>query len=99
MTRNRAYPLVAAVAALTCARSQAMTDADFELSRAAGIPDSIAAIVRAESGAGLGSLRPLDSLGNFLPARGVAIAVAEAKVNATLGRLQARLGPDYIVLH
>jgi hypothetical protein len=96
---SRIAPLVFALQIACAPQQPSVTRADSALGREAGIPDSALLFIRAASKEPLGALRPLDSLGNFLAARGVSIALRERDVNQTMTSLKARLGTAYLVLH
>jgi Domain of unknown function (DUF4253) len=88
-----------AAALLACGQSPTLTTAEMELGRAAGIPESALAVIRAASKGPLEPVRVLDSLGNLGAIRGVGFALDQGRVKSTLALLQTQLGPDYFVVH
>jgi hypothetical protein len=97
--RRWSIPSLGFAAYLACQQHVSLTAAEYALGRQANIPDSALLLIRAASTEPLGALRPLDSLGNLLGVRGVAIAVPQGSVRQTLTRLSAGLGSAYLVLH
>jgi hypothetical protein len=84
--------------AVACDKPQAVPAAGSEPDLAsAGLSDSALSAIRATARGPLGALQPLDSLGNVLPARGVAFALPQNQVAGTIARLRTRLGEDYLV--
>lgn len=83
----------------TCGRSRFTppSDADRALALRVGLTDSALIAIREIVSSPLGELRPLDSLGNLLPARGVSFALPQSQVERTIVRLRAGLGVNHLV--
>jgi hypothetical protein len=98
--RKHVWSLTVALALTTsCDRRQDTPPSadEMALARQIGLSDSALAIIRKTARGPLGELRPLDSLGDLQPARGVSFGLGQSKTQRTIARLRERLGPGYLV--
>jgi len=92
-------PAAAALALAACnrARPAAVSEADRALGLRVGLSDSALTAIREIATGALAELRPMDSLGNALPARGVSFALPERQSLPAIARLRRRMGAGYLV--